>query len=602
MQSSRHIVAALGVLAVAAALAVAFALASPGSSSAAAGDCKLSADGSIKHLIYLQFDNTHFARDRADVPSDLEQMPHLLNFLTSNGTLLTNDHTILISHTAGGILSSLTGLYPDRNGQTVSNSYDYYRNNGTPTFTSSFKYWTAPVDGADDSKPNMIADTGLTTPAPWVPYTRAGCDFGGVGTANLELENNLITPGGDIANVFGNPSPQASEPAALRTTDFVGIAIHCAQNASSRCSGNTDARTDPLPDEPGGYAGYQALFGTKYVDPAITGGNPCVNDTNGQPIQDPAHNCGFPGFDGMLAKNSLGYVAQMQENGVPVTYAYISDAHDNHTLFRASGPGEADYKQQLADYDAAFAAFFQRLQAHGIDKSNTLFVVTVDEGDHFAGGTGTPDGSGDLTYTHTACPLAPIASTCPANQIGEVNVKIGAVLPAGEPAYDIHFDDAPTFYVNGDAGHPNGPAGPTRRCASSSVTSRTRPPPIRTRAGAFRLRSSSSTPSGRRRSTWSTPIRSGRRRSRCSATPTSSSRRRTSRRVCRVDRVCQPGVRLEPRRHPGGDREHVGRLRRPRRPGEWGRLQHLDRPHRTSGRRSSRFSASRTTTCWTVGH
>ena len=32
-------------------------------------------------------------------------------------------------------------------------------------------------------------------------------------------------------------------------------------------------------------------------------------------------------------------VAQMQENGVPVTFAYISDAHDNHTLARASGPG-----------------------------------------------------------------------------------------------------------------------------------------------------------------------------------------------------------------------------------------------------------------------
>ena len=37
-------------------------------------------------------------------PSDLEQMPHLLNFLKDNGTLFTNDHTILISHTAGGIL------------------------------------------------------------------------------------------------------------------------------------------------------------------------------------------------------------------------------------------------------------------------------------------------------------------------------------------------------------------------------------------------------------------------------------------------------------------------------------------------------------------
>ena len=77
-------------------------------------------------MIYLQFDNTHFNRDNPNVESDLEQMPHLYDFLKNNGTLFTNDHTILISHTAGGILSSLTGLYPDRTGQTVTNSYDYY--------------------------------------------------------------------------------------------------------------------------------------------------------------------------------------------------------------------------------------------------------------------------------------------------------------------------------------------------------------------------------------------------------------------------------------------------------------------------------------------
>jgi hypothetical protein len=126
-------------------------------------------------------------------------------------------------------------------------------------------------------------------------------------------------PVGDIFNVFGPGSPEAAEPAALRTTDFVGIAIHCAHSADSKCAANPNAKSDPVPDEPGGYSGYQALFGTRYVDPAITGGNPCVNDTSGQPVEDAAGNCGFPGFDGMLAKNSLGYVAQMQESGVPVT-------------------------------------------------------------------------------------------------------------------------------------------------------------------------------------------------------------------------------------------------------------------------------------------
>jgi hypothetical protein len=104
---------------------------------------------------------------------------------------------------------------------------------------------------------------------------------------------------------------------------------------------------------------------------------------------------------------------------------------------------------QLADYDQAFASFFQSLAAHGIDKSNTLFVVTVDEGDHFAGGTGTPDPAhpGALAYSHTPC--SPAIATCPANQIGEITTNLKAFAPTGSPSFDLHFDDAPTIYVQG---------------------------------------------------------------------------------------------------------------------------------------------------------
>ena len=73
---------------------------------------------------------------------------------------------------------------------------------------------------------------------------------------------------------------------------------------------------------------------------------------DGAPVTDPFGQPGFPGFDGALAKNTLGYLAQMQESGIPITYGYISDAHDNHTSAfpapfnpafpQASGPGEAD--------------------------------------------------------------------------------------------------------------------------------------------------------------------------------------------------------------------------------------------------------------------
>ena len=161
-----------------------------GKSAAAVSGCPLGRKGnSVQHVIYVVSDNTHYRRDNPNVLSDLEQMPHLLNFITGSGTLQTNHHTILISHTAGGILSSMTGLYPDRNGITVSNSYDYYKANANPTFTSAFKYWTDTVDGADDSAPNMVGDGGQTTPPPWLPFTAAGCNVGGVSAANIELEN-----------------------------------------------------------------------------------------------------------------------------------------------------------------------------------------------------------------------------------------------------------------------------------------------------------------------------------------------------------------------------------------------------------------------------
>ena len=98
-----------------------------------------------------------------------------------------------------------------------------------------------------------------------------------------------------------------------------------------------------------------------------------VTDLLGQPIADPFGQPGFPGFDGMSAAVSLAYVAAMQENGVPVTYAYISDAHDFHGVagnpHAAFGPGDRRAtSQQLKAYDDAFAAFFTRLAGDGINQ------------------------------------------------------------------------------------------------------------------------------------------------------------------------------------------------------------------------------------------
>src|SRR6267378_2575810 len=154
--------------------------------------CQLnSAGGAIKHVIQLQFDNVHFRRDNPNVPSDIEQMPNLYNFLVGNGTVLNNHHTPLISHTGTDILTSLTGVYPDRHGQPVSNTFLFYGADGNAHTALSFAYWTdlaKAFDGTAGGTFNMLNEQGKNPPAPWVAFTRAGCNVGGIGTANIELE------------------------------------------------------------------------------------------------------------------------------------------------------------------------------------------------------------------------------------------------------------------------------------------------------------------------------------------------------------------------------------------------------------------------------
>ena len=411
----------------------------------------------IKHVISIQFDNTHFRRDNANVPSDLEQMPHLLNFIRGNGTLLTNDHTVLISHTGTGILSTLTGNYPDRFGVPVSNSFRYFTPSGTTRTGVSFAYWTAPLydpagppfppAGQTDLSPEMINENGLISPAPWVPYTRHGCDVGQVATANTVLENTGI----DIPAFFGVGSPEAIQAAGDNPgqagtqtfADYVGLGIHCAQG-SAICAASAHAHADLLPDEPGGYSNFNALMGAKYVDPVIKPSGP-MTDLSGNVIQDANGHIGFPGFDGMEATTSLSWVAQMQEAGVPVTYAYVSDAHDAHgiagNIHFAYGPGEAGYVQQLHDYDTAFEQFFNRLAADGINKSNTLFLFTVDEGDHFVGDAPTPDGCDGVNVA------------CNYNRVGEINANLSAMIRTqfgDNTAFTVHSDDAPNVYITGN--------------------------------------------------------------------------------------------------------------------------------------------------------
>jgi hypothetical protein len=420
----------------AAALGILF-LGTASQSASAACELNSPSGGKIKHVVYITFDNVHLRRDNPNVPSDLELMPNLLHFIQDNGVVSGNNHTPLISHTAHDIVTAMTGVYGDRNGIPVANSYGVFRADGSVGFTSSFLYWTA-LGG--DGKPEMLNELGKTAPAPWVPFTRAGCDVGGFSVANIEFESIPA----DVNTVFGATSPEgveANNPSMKdkAQADFLGVAIHCAKN-SHLCS-NAQARDDLLPDEPGGYTGFKALYGNAHVQPVISPKGP-VEDLDGNIIKTAQGNVGFPNLFDPVASQSLGYAATMLEAGVQVVYLYIADLHDNEAG-GTFGPGEAGYVKQAQAYNDAFGKFFQRLEKDGITKENTLFLIVPDENDHFVGGKPSP----------ANCDGVKVPCTYATGQVGEIDAVINRLLATqrnNTTPFLVHSDDAPTVYITGN--------------------------------------------------------------------------------------------------------------------------------------------------------
>jgi len=517
--------ALVGALCVAAAAAPGLASAARAAGSGGhPATCRL-ANG-IKHVVQIGFDNIHFFRDNPNVPSDLELMPNLLHFLEGNGTLLSNNHTPLIAHTGDDLLTTATGLYGDRHGDGVANSYQAYNADGTTDPATVFTYWNDAIDdtastlnAGHDTNPNLVyapappatanppAKPDSVAPAPWVPYTRAGCNVGEIATVNQELEN----PTPDIADAFGANSPEARQLAAdpdsfkdPEVADYIGLAVHCAQGSAfcadaeavkyGQTTPSHTAVADVLPDEPGGYTGYQALFGNKYAAPQLGAGTPDLSH-DGYQVTDAAGNLvdlngnqingafltnypGFPGYDSINASQALAYAADMLEKGVQVTSIYLSDLHGNEFISSLDGPGEpcyhapdalgsgsACYIAQAQYYNQAFGTFFQRLATDGITPQNTLFVVSSDEGDHQAGANvgraiqPTPAGcdgatvSGDTVTPDVEC-------TYPAGSFGELDGNLNGLLASEEgntTPFSLEADTAPEFYLTGDPG-PDTPA------------------------------------------------------------------------------------------------------------------------------------------------
>src|SRR5262249_47181167 len=190
------------------------------------------------------------------------------------------------------------------------------------TSADSFVYWTSPIidhgpqrPSTTDLNPSMVyseqvppvaipsATTGhdAMTPAPWAPFTKAGCDVGNVSTANMVLEKCA-----DIPRAFGPSFFEAQQLAAdsvnnfknAEVDDYMGVSTHGGQtngvnsplctNAQAvkfnQTTPSPSATADLLPDEPGGYDNFLAVHGVRYLAPVI-GGGPNVSH-NGYQVTD----------------------------------------------------------------------------------------------------------------------------------------------------------------------------------------------------------------------------------------------------------------------------------------------------------------------------
>ena len=342
-----------------------------------------------------------------------------------------------------------------------------------------------------------------------MPYTKAGCNVGEIATANQELEN----PTSDIPKVFGANSPEAQQTAAdpdsfkdNETADYVGLGVHCARGAAfcadaqavkyRQTTPSPTAVADLLPDEPGGYSGFQALFGSRYIAPQLGAGTPSLSQ-DGVPVTNAAGNLTdefgnqingdftSPAGPASLASarstrlshwrtrrtcwrtasrsstcTSLTSTATWVLPNSPQVPTMGTDCASQPS---ALGSGTQCYIDQGQYYNDAFGAFFQRLAADGITPHNTLFILSSDEGDHEAGA----NVGRAVAPSPAGCDGVTVPCTYTAANFGEISVNATGLLASetgNTTPFSMENDTAPEFYLTGNPG----PTG--QWCDNSSTT------------------------------------------------------------------------------------------------------------------------------------
>ena len=234
-------------------------------------------------MLFIFNSITSTLRETTRMSRHLEQMPNLLNFLEGNGAFITREHTPLKSHTADDIITSLTGVYGDQHGMPVANGFGWFNPPGSKYFDGLCEL----VPVLDRYRQHQDRPELFYGYADWKERSRSlgALDARGLQCweqsprqiwswkMSLVISPRCLLP---IPHGWRQRRPKLTATIIKRAADHEGIAIHCAKG-SPVCSNTNGGEPDLLPQEPGGYNGFNALYGNIFVAPVISPGTPLVD-------------------------------------------------------------------------------------------------------------------------------------------------------------------------------------------------------------------------------------------------------------------------------------------------------------------------------------
>ena len=184
--------------------------------------------------------------------------------------------------------------------------------------------------------------------------------------------------------------------------------------------------TDLLPDEPGGYSGYKALFGLKYIAAGTWRRSRITTEV-------PLTGFNQLNFDPTPAQ-TLAVVETMLKKGIPRRLRL--HRRRPRQSGRPSPQRRTYFRPRRDSLRETTRAITTPLSARSLPtsrplesmQSNTLFVFTPDEGDHFVGGAPSPANCDGAKIEQDGAVVPDVPCTYGTNGVGELDLNLSGVV------------------------------------------------------------------------------------------------------------------------------------------------------------------------------